>query len=527
MHKENLPLAALLSSAILSGALLLTACGGGGSTETIPPASSSSSSGGSSSSSGSSSSGGSSSSSSSGGPIGTNSIVIEENTPGFCHVDGQVILTSALGNTGDGYAQPSGERSDGLDYRVQTPSAGNYEFRFRYSSASSGTGSLAVNESAMTSIEFPATGGGSDWQETSAVLALEAGENRINLGPGGPDAGERNQLPLIDSLTVTGDQPQAVECAFTYAAQNAQACAALTPPVSDQVDPGELMGFAAIPGRGLGTTTGGGDAAPVTVETTEQLRLELQGDAPKVIQVSGTLEHNGRDMLDVGSNTTLRGINGAVLDGFGLKVSGVHNVIIENLTFTNSRDDGVTIENQAHHVWVHHNHFLHPINDGSVDSRRDSSHITIAWNIFENTDKTSLIGSNDTEFESRDSWITYHHNWFKSTVQRNPRVRFAQVHLFNNYYEQIQSYGAVSIQFAQIVANGNHFHLNHGNNLAISTGTTVTSPHKGEVVQCDNFTQSGRYETRGLGFDPGDFYDYKMVAGEAAASLVTANAGPQ
>ena len=34
--------------------------------------------------------------------------------------------------------------------------------------------------------------------------------------------------------------------------------------------------------------------------------------------------------------------------------------------------------------------------------------------------------------------ITYHHNWFDTTFERSPRVRFGEtVHVFNNYYFHI------------------------------------------------------------------------------------------
>ncbi len=41
--------------------------------------------------------------------------------------------------------------------------------------------------------------------------------------------------------------------------------------------------------------------------------------------------------------------------------------------------------------------------------------------------------------------VTYHHNWFDGSKQRNPRVRFGEpVHIFNNYYRNNTGYGVAS-----------------------------------------------------------------------------------
>ncbi|HEX7027612.1 MAG TPA: pectate lyase, partial [Gammaproteobacteria bacterium] len=220
--------------------------------------------------------------------------------------------------------------------------------------------------------------------------------------------------------------------------------------------------------------------------------------------------------------------NDAVLDGFGLKVDGEQNVIIGNLTFQNSSDDGVTIEDGAHHVWVHDNNFL-PNFDGALDVRRSASYITVAWNRFIGTDKTMLVGSSDTEFESIGNMkVTYHHNWFDGSVQRNPRIRFGEVHIFNNYYDQVSSYGVVSVQFADVVVQGNYFDIAN-NRPAVSTGGVAESPHKGDAVVCDNFieTNGGTIETRGTAFDPGGFYSYNMESAADARTSVMSFAGVQ
>ena len=52
---------------------------------------------------------------------------------------------------------------------------------------------------------------------------------------------------------------------------------------------------------------------------------------------------------------------------------------------------------------------------------------------FFNHNKTMLIGADPKHFEDRCIRVTIHHCFYDGTRQRHPRVRFAKVHLYNNY----------------------------------------------------------------------------------------------
>ena len=102
-------------------------------------------------------------------------------------------------------------------------------------------------------------------------------------------------------------------------------------------------------------------------------------------------------------------------------------------------------------MWVDHNGFNdgeHPdsaqpvyfgrpfvIHDGAVDITNASDLATVSWNRFDEHDKVMLIGSSDgATADIGKLRVTVHHNVFDSNVQRTPRVRFGQVHVYNNYY---------------------------------------------------------------------------------------------
>jgi pectate lyase len=183
-----------------------------------------------------------------------------------------------------------------------------------------------------------------------------------------------------------------------------------------------------------------------------------------------------RVRIKVGSNTTIVGIGkkaeirGAWLDIRGTSSAPVGNIIIRNITFQDTYDcfpewsptdgslgawnalyDSVSLR-FAHHVWVDHNTFrdketldedqpqyfgvLYQVHDGLLDITNASDLVTVSWNRFLDHDKVMLIGSSDSASADRGKLrVTLHHNLFDNTGQRTPRVRFGQVHVYNNYYK--------------------------------------------------------------------------------------------
>ncbi|WP_426513229.1 hypothetical protein ACPPVO_22950 [Dactylosporangium sp. McL0621] len=135
--------------------------------------------------------------------------------------------------------------------------------------------------------------------------------------------------------------------------------------------------------------------------------------------------------IPVTSNKTIIGAgkSGRIKNGGFFLGAGVHNVIICNLTIGDTavasddpddKDfdyDGIQMD-KADHVWIDHDTFTN-INDGYIDSRKDTSYLTVSWNVMGNHNKTFGIGWTDNVTAR----ATIHHNWIHDTTQRNPRRR--------------------------------------------------------------------------------------------------------
>ncbi|MFB6395293.1 polysaccharide lyase family 1 protein [Polymorphospora lycopeni] len=204
--------------------------------------------------------------------------------------------------------------------------------------------------------------------------------------------------------------------------------------------------------------------------------------------------------INLGPNTTVIGLRGAVLTGLTLMADTANNVIIRNITFDDARDcfpawsptDGETGNwnsqydqisvRRSQNVWIDHNTFTdgdnpdssqplyfgrpYQVHDGSVDITHTASLVTVSYNRFTGRDKVMLIGSSNTVGPDVGKLnVTIHHNVFENVYQRLPRVRFGQVDVYNNHYKlsgaDFQYALGVGVQSA-IYAENNYFSLDRG-----------------------------------------------------------------
>ncbi|MCP2360167.1 pectate lyase [Nonomuraea thailandensis] len=267
-----------------------------------------------------------------------------------------------------------------------------------------------------------------------------------------------------------------------------------------------------------GGTTGGGSVPATTVSSASALTSALSSGSAAVIRVSGTISCSG--MLRVTSNKTVIGNSGATISGCGFNVSQASNVIIRNLNFRNWGDDGINVQYSTR-VYIDHNSFSNG-GDGALDIKRSSDYITVSWNRFFDHDKTMLLGHSDSNAsEDRGRLrVTYHHNWFDGTNQRHPRVRFGNpVHVFNNYYGSVGSYGVASTQEAGVLVEGNYFE-NTDDPFHLGEGS---SPAGSLVARNNHFVNSGSGQSGGsVRSIP---YSYSLDSASSVKSIVTAGAG--
>jgi pectate lyase len=194
-------------------------------------------------------------------------------------------------------------------------------------------------------------------------------------------------------------------------------------------------------------------------------------------RVASQAAQQARVRIRPGSNTTIVGLGrNATIRGAWMDIRGTAgvagsraNIIIRNITFEDVHDcfpqwapndgalgawnslyDAISLRD-TNNVWVDHNTFrdrttrdellprhfgvLFQVHDGHLDITNASDLVTVSWNRFVDHDKMMLIGSSDNApADVGKLRVTLHHNLFQNIGQRAPRVRFGQVHLYNNLY---------------------------------------------------------------------------------------------
>jgi pectate lyase len=314
-------------------------------------------------------------------------------------------------------------------------------------------------------------------------------------------------------------------------------------------------------------------------------REEEPSGALEDARIASRNAQQARVRIRIGSNTTIVGIGkNATIKGAWFDIRGTANVansrsniIIRNLNFRDTFDcfpawdptdgelgswnaqyDSISLRD-TNNVWIDHNTFedrdtldakqpqhfgvLYQIHDGLLDITNASDLVTVSWNRFRNHDKLMLIGSSDSAAADRGKLrVTLHHNLFDGIGQRAPRVRFGQVHLYNNLYDvrDTPAYNyswGVGIESAiyaeenvfiadrnfavdRIIARFNGTALSASNTLVI--GPRVRNPV--DVIAAWNAVNDPD-----LGFDAGwvPTLDHELLPAWTTPILVPLLAGPQ
>lgn len=222
------------------------------------------------------------------------------------------------------------------------------------------------------------------------------------------------------------------------------------------------------------------------------------------------------------SNTTIIGLENAVIKGGSFQISNVSNVIIRNLTIQDAYDpfphheendgfnaqwDNIAIADSAKNIWIDHCTLEDTMNysavktssgeekwqtyDGLCDITKSAKNVTVSYCVFKNHDKTMLIGSSSSDVSGGN--ITIHHNRFLNCGQRLPMTAYPNMHIFNNSYERdsnafYKQQACIAARYAKytIIAENNYF----GN--GVTKCITASTSASGKCYESGNVYESGR-----------------------------------
>ncbi|KAI9170663.1 polysaccharide lyase family 1 protein [Paramyrothecium foliicola] len=298
-----------------------------------------------------------------------------------------------------------------------------------------------------------------------------------------------------------------------------------------------VNGYASV-GSG---TTGGGNAASVTVTNAADLRTAAKASGARVIVVKGTIDTSG--VVDVAADKTIIGQDASATIIGGFRMDRVQNVIIKNLNIRAGAAADALASTRSHHIWYDHLN-VYDAADGLLDITKESDFQTVSWCKFWYSNAgadhrlASLIGSGGGS-EPNDEGklhVTFHHNWWAENVdQRMPRVMYGEGHIYNNFFNSpgnsycvgFGSYGSVLLEnnYFKGVKNPHQFMYNvyayaaaEGNVYDSVTGAKDTGKKGSEhVAGQESFTADP--------FKPP--YSFSLDAASALPDLVKRCSGPR
>ena len=299
-----------------------------------------------------------------------------------------------------------------------------------------------------------------------------------------------------------------------------------------------LEGFATIKAYGINTTTGGGGASVTVVKTPQEFLAAAErsdisdkrsrNNTPRVIRIANDLdlgvlanERGGNELKSVGivhvrPHTTIFSAGaGAIIRHGTMEIHGAANVIIRNLKFRDLWEydpsgkydrfgwDFIRITNsgtdRSHHVWIDHCDFTKAY-DGALDITHGSDLVTVSWCRFGGDEsgphkKGMLIGhSSSTSAATSDAGrlnVTLHHNFFQNIADRAPRVRFGNIHAYNNFIDGAEN-ATISVMKAVTLVE-NCFYKDARIATTFShAADTVMKAHAGTLVIVNSRNESPR-----------------------------------
>lgn len=355
---------------------------------------------------------------------GQNSIVIQENTIGFCGVDGTVDSDND-GYSGSGFANTTNATSSGIDYKVSS-TGGSATLTVQYANGSSDRpAKVIVNGSTVVaSFSMPSTGSWTTWTSVSTSITLNSGVNTIRL-----EAATSEGLANIDYVEFLGSGLAAVDCeaasSDSYSLTVSVSGSGSVSPASASYDAGttvlltaspasgwafdswsgsvsgtsnpltvvvnsnmnvtanftqsssgeanfDMVGYATVNADGYATTTGGAGGSVTTVSSLSALQAwasdRENNTSPAILYIDGKISASSTEVVTIkhGANVSVYGIgNSGELENIGLNIWDYENVIVRNLKIHEVLypNDALTID-ACNHVWIDHCELYSKVGDG-------------------------------------------------------------------------------------------------------------------------------------------------------------------
>ncbi|MDE7263509.1 MAG: InlB B-repeat-containing protein [Anaeroplasmataceae bacterium] len=217
------------------------------------------------------------------------------------------------------------------------------------------------------------------------------------------------------------------------------------------------------------------------------------------------------NMLDIeaASEITLEGIGtNAEFFQWGLTWKKCNSIEVKNITFTDYTEDACSFEassnsdvNNYGHYWIHNNTFNRGKNNWDISGERDKyagdggidvkyiNSVTLSYNKFNNCKKTGLVGGDNKNYTKN---ITFHHNYYYKVESRLPLGRQANMHIYNNYYEDCGTCQDIRAN-AFVLSEANYFQ-----NCTSPQKVTTDTTYKNTIIKsvndywegCDNKSQA-------------------------------------
>jgi pectate lyase len=207
-----------------------------------------------------------------------------------------------------------------------------------------------------------------------------------------------------------------------------------------------------------------------------------------------------------------------------------------------SGNDTITVSG-SNHIWFDHCDISDGA-DGNLDIVNGSNYITVSWTKFHYTARTdnsgsdstggaghrysNLIGNTDTGTGDVGKLnVTWHHDWWaNNVVERQPRIRFGQNHLFNNLWSSSGDNYCVRAGHAAAILLENNVFTGVNTPHQFNNSTDQTTAY----ITATNNTYTNTSGTKATGGGGTPFtnppYTYTLDAASTVQSAVQSGAGP-